>query len=487
MKKFPIKSLAVAASFACAGAVLAGSIAGTDPTATKYAVEALTASTPVTVGSVTYTMGIGRASATGSTAAQDFTILVTPSTGATFDPTSCDAVLPSVTGSGTATISIKRKSATECAYQVAVTAPMTAASTNIVISPLKFATHTLNVAANTAGVTLNLWDANETSRIDNAAALSRTVAVSASSLGMTATADTYTVADVNFAVSGVAKPLMGFVSGANGAGAGFIDDTTTVAKAKFSIVNNTVSAQVAAGNGSYSYNGAGGVVAVTVAGNFAGLSGGTVTKADGTALGTVPTVVINSAKTSATFSIANADVGAAGSTTDYALNLTADGTNSLGTSRSFGVSATAAPTVGAAVTLAGNTTWWTWSANAIQLMSPYMSTDTGTGVLTRFFFTNSGTTAASYSASCIAETGVTATAGTAATGASLSPGLTVVKATDLCSFSTGIRGAVTFTINAPAGNIKGIYNLGFNGNASSFLPLTRPYGASVTGANASVE
>jgi len=314
--------------------------------------------------------------------------------------------------------------------------------------------------------------------------LSRTVAISASSLGLTATADTYTVADVNYAVSGVAKPLLGFVAGANG-GTG-VDDTATVAKAKFSIVNNTVTAQVAAGNASYGY--AGGAVAVTVAGNFTGISGGTVTQGNGTtALGTPPTVAINSAKTSATFSIAVADIGAAGTTTDYSLNLTADGTTSLGTSRTFGVSATAAPTTGAAVTLAGNTTWWTCSANAIQLMSPYMSTDTGTGVLTRFFFTNAGTTAASYSASCIAETGVTATAGTAAAGASLSPGLTVIKATDLCSFSTGIRGAVTFTINAPAANIKGIYNLGFNGNASSFLPLTRPYGAQTTGANASVE
>jgi len=484
MKNFPIKSLAVAASFACAGAVLAGSIGGTDATAPKYAVEALSASTPISVASVTYTMGIARASATGSTAAQDFTILVTPSSGATFDPASCDAILPGVAGSGTATISIKRKSAAECAYQVAVTSPMTAASTTITMARLTFATHTLNVAGNTAAVTLNLWDANETSRIDNAAALSRTVAISASSLGLTATADTYTVADVNYAVSGVAKPLLGFVAGANG-GTG-VDDTVTVAKAKFSIVNNTVTAQVAAGNASYAY--AGGALAVTVAGNFTGVSGGTVTQGNGTtALGTPPTVAINSAKTSATFSIAVADIGLAGTTTDYSLNLTADGTTSLGTSRVFGVSATAAPTTGAAVTLAGSTTWWTWSANAIQLMSPYMSTDTGTGVLTRFFFTNAGTTAASYSASCIAETGVTATAGTAAAGASLSPGLTVIKATDLCSFSTGIRGAVTFTINAPAANIKGIYNLGFNGNASSFLPLTRPYGAQTTGANASVE
>jgi hypothetical protein len=481
MKKFPIKSLAVAASFACAGVVLAGSLAGSDATAPKYAVEALTASTPVTIGSVTYTMGVARASATGGTSAQDFTVVVTPSTGAAFDAASCDAVLPQITGSGTATVSVKRKSTSECAYQVAVTAPLQAGSSNFVIAPLKFGTHTLNVAGNTAGVTVNLWDATETSRIDNAGALSRITAIGSNAISMTSAADTATVADVNYIVSGVAKPLMGFVAG----GAG-IADTVTVAKAQFSLVNGGAQL-VAAGNASYNYPTSGGLVAVTVVGNYAGVSGATVTKADGTALLTVPAVTINAAKTSASFNIDKGDVGAAGAgtTTDYALNLTADGVTSLGTSRVFGISAIANPSVGSAVTLAGSSAWWTWSANAIQLMSPYFSTDTGSGVLTRFFFTNSGSAAATYTASCIAESGVTSTAGTAASG-SLNVGLTMVKATDICSFSTGIRGAVTFTINAPAGNLKGVYNLGFNANSSSFLPLTRPYGATNAG-NASVE
>jgi hypothetical protein len=66
------------------------------------------------------------------------------------------------------------------------------------------------------------------------------------------------------------------------------------------------------------------------------------------------------------------------------------------------------------------------------------------------------------------------TAGTAAAG-TLNAGQTVIDAKNVCSFSTGIRGSVTFTINAPAANIKGNYNLGFNGDSSTFVPLERPY------------
>ena len=69
MKKFAIKSLAVAAAAVCAGAAFAGSITGpaTDALATPYAVEGLTNTTDITGPAVVYTMGVSR------TPAQDFT------------------------------------------------------------------------------------------------------------------------------------------------------------------------------------------------------------------------------------------------------------------------------------------------------------------------------------------------------------------------------------------------------------------------------
>jgi len=183
---------------------------------------------------------------------------------------------------------------------------------------------------------------------------------------------------------------------------------------------------------------------------------------------------VTTGTSSATFTLVPTNVAAAPSLNSIDVVMTAAGNTSLGTSRVFGVSAVGDVVGGADVSLSGNTSWWTWGANAITLLSPYFSTDQGSGVLSRFFFYNSGA-AVSYSASCKTETGVTATAGSAATGTLIANGTTHILAKDVCSFSSGIRGSVVFTINSPTTQVRGLYSLGFNGNNNNMLPLVRPY------------
>jgi len=458
MKKFTIKAVAFAIVSVCGSAAFAGSITGpaTDAAATVYAIEGLTNATALRSPAVVYAMGVGR------TTVQGFTVIYTP-VGGTFSALGC-SVVPAIAGTGVATVTIKRQSTTECAYDVAVTTSMVATDTITWTPPAgNIASHTLATAGNAVSIALNLWDTGETARVDNSGALTRRVATSAQALSITATADTATTADVNNA----SGPLFGFVAG----GAG-IADTATTAKASFTINNNPLSTVKPDGVTVWDFNNAldGVSAAFTVAGNFTGLR--TLIPAAVVGAG-APAVTITGSN--ATFTVLRANVTAAPAATVVELDLTAAGTASLGTARTFGVSGTATVVTGAADTLAGNAAWWTWTANAIQLSTPYMSTDAGTGVLTRFFFQNVGP-AATYTAACQAETGKTVTAGTAASG-TLDAGQTVIDAKNVCSFSAGIRGSVTFTINAPAANIKGAYNLGFNGNSSTFVPLERPYAA----------
>jgi len=484
MKKFPIKSVAIAASFACAGVVLAGTLSPT--TSAKYAAEGLTATTTVAMASSTYTLGIDRAS--GS----EFTVIMTPSvSGTEFTSTAC-ALKPTI-ASGTATVNIKRQSVTECAWSVIPTNNFQSASSNVKVQAV-FGKHTMNTVGSTVGITLDIRDAGELSRLDNAAALTQTLATSVNAIGLAAPTETGgTLIDVNFAVSGVSKPLMGFV-GALGTPTG----TTTVGRAPFYITNNAtvstavppvataINAKDATGAADFDWNGSNssaGGVAFTVTGDFSGLSAvGVQTYALG-AVASAPVVTVNAASTTATFTIAKTDLGGAGTQTGFVLNLTSAGTASLGTKRTFAMSAIATPAVGSAVSLTGNTSWWTWTANAIQLLTPFFNTDSGSGVNTRFFFSNTGTTAATYSSTCSGEPGATVVQKAASalhshTG-SLVVGTTVIDAKDLCTFSNGPtvtgRGSVVFTVNAPAGNIKGVYNLGAVGGGNAYIPLNRPY------------
>jgi hypothetical protein len=490
MKKFPIKSVAVAASFACAGAVLAGTFLPADSGALKFAAESLSATTKATMASSTYTLGIDRASAS------EFTVIMTPSvSGTLFHAEACTN--KPVVASGTATVSPKRSSTTECAWSIIPTSNLQNASSNFTVRPV-FATHTLNTSGSSVGVVLDIRDAGELSRLDNAASITRTVGTAVNALGLVApTEATGTIVDVNFVAASVSKPLMGFVGGlGNPVG------TTTVARAPFYILNNAtastaippvaaaVNAKAPDGSTDFDWGNTGTApIAVTVTGNFQGLSAvGVTTNANpGVAVGSAPVVTVNAASTSATFTLARTDLygGGAGTLSGFTLNLTAAGTASLGTSRTFAISAVATPVsgTGAAVSLAGSASWWTWTANAIQLSTPFFNTDSGSGVNTRFFFSNSGTTAANYSTVCSVETGTTvvqkatALTGTTHTG-SLAVGTTMIDAKDLCTISGGTavgRGSVVFTVNAPASQIKGVYNLGAVGGGNAYIPLNRPY------------
>lgn len=464
MKKFAVNAMALALASVCGSAAFAGAI--TSPAAAaevKYAVEALIATTDLTAPAIVYTMGVSR------TNAQDFTVIVTPSVGATFTAGSCLTAVPVVTGGGgAATVTQKRSSTTECAYEVDVTTPFTTATT-LTFTGLVFDTHTLNVAANKAGVTLALKDLGETAFIDNTGSLSRDVAVSGNAVSYTPTADTGTIANVDDA----SGPLFGFLPAANGGGTG---DTATTTNALVVIGNNTGALFGIADNSrAWNFLQDGTSLTLSFTGNFANkAAAATSVQLALPGFANSPYNVTVSGSTG-TVAIAAADFPAGTGNHTGTLTFTTARNASMGTTRVFGTTGVADVVVGADVALAGNAAWWTWSANAIQLSTPYFSTDAGTGVLTRFFFSNSGA-AATYSATCTAESGKVVTAGSAATG-TLVQGQTVIDAKNVCSFSTGIRGAVTYIINAPAGNIKGTYSLATNGGPTAFLPLQRPYGA----------
>lgn len=454
MKKFTVKAIAVALASVCGSAAFAGAI--TSPAAsseTKYAVESLTATTAITSPVIVYTMGVAR------TPAQDFTVILTPSAGATFSAASCATATPVVAGGGAAaTVSQKRSGTTECAYEVDITTASTTATT-LTFTGLAFASHTLNVAGNTAGVTIALKDLGETAFIDNSSTLSRNVAISGNALKLVATADTATKADVNDEMG----PLYGFVTVG--------DDVDAVAKAPFAIQNNLSSTWLKPdGTTPWDFVVDGTKIDVTIAGNFQGMAtnGFTVT----TGVGTAPVVTATAAGANATFTILPSNVTGVNTTTTVTATFTSARTASLGTSRTFGVSAIGDVVTGADVVLSGSSGWWVWGANASQLVSPYFSTDST--YLSRFIFLNTSGAAVSYSAQCYGETGNTPTP-LAANGV-LDNGTTVVNAKAICSFPGNTRGSIIFTVNAPINTVKGSYQAVNIATSSNFVtPLTRPY------------
>ena len=459
MKKFAIKSLAVAAAAVCAGASFAGSITSpvNDAAATPYAVEGLVNSTDITGPSVVYTMGVSR------TVAQDFTIILTPSAGAVFTAGYCAAAVPVVGVAGTGTASVKRASTTECAYEIDVTLATTTATTITFAAPV-FDSHTLATSGNTISVSLNLWDLGETARIDNAAAVSRRVAVSGNALTLTAVADTATIANVN----DTSGPLFGFLANAT-----VPADTATVAAANFSVGNNSalISYLLPDGVTAWNYVANGTNIAVTVTGNF-----GQLAAAGFLAASAVGPAIVTATPTASTgtFTLAPANTGVAGTNTLVTVSFTTARTASMGTARTFGVAAVGDVVTGADVVLAGNAGWWVWGANASQLMTPYFTTNSL--FLSRFFLLNTGTNAVTYSADCYAETGGTITYGVGRTGTLTANGLTAVNASSICTFGAATRGSMIFTVNAPINTVKGSYQyidpVTLNGIVQ---PLTRPY------------
>lgn len=452
MKSFTCKALAVAAAAACGTTAFAGSQTVTQR---NFALEAILNTTPVTVPDIALTIGVGR------TAAQDFTVVVKPGT-AKFNG-SCPLPTNAVLGGGAVTVSLKRQSASECAYEVDVTTDFNASNATLTFANLVMVNHSLATEGNTESVSVGVWDLGETARIDNSADLTNVVAKSWRAVTLTAAQDTGTQADVNF--NGGNQPLFGFVN-QNA-------DTTTVAEANF-IVNVNGSTTNAGGT---AFNAHVDVtkISFSVAGDFDGLSthfnGGTNSAV------TVNGALINSAAVAGStlsFNAAGTAFNATGNTTlNVALKTLA--TKSLGTSRTFGVSAVVDPALAGVAdqNLAGNASWWVWGANGIELRSAFFNNDRENGNLTRFFFQNTGA-AASYTATCHPESGVTVTYGAAKTG-SLVAGTTAVWADEICTFSTGKRGSIVFTINTAASKIKGVYQQAVNGTAAGYIPLERPY------------
>lgn len=460
MKNFTYKALAVATAAVCGAGAQAGSVSSTTA---KYAVEAITSTSAITLSPVVYTMGVTRV------VSQPFTIIVREPAGAT-TTLSCGAV-PTVAGGGAANITVKRTSSSECVWDVNVTTDINVGGT-ITFPNLAINGHGLATVGATEKLNIALYDTGETARVDNSTDVTATVATSGRAITLTATQDTGTKADVNFNSGN--NPLFGFVAQN--------DDTTTNAAANFTIGvdgNYLNASGVAVTANSVLTN-----IAVTIAGDFSGLvtsfngagNSSVQVNATGPVLSTAQTVTYNATAGTATFTVSPAALTQNG-TTNVLVSLNSAVSQSLGTSRTFGVSAVANPSLAGvgAQTLAGNANWWVWGANGIELRSAFFNNFADANNFTRFYFQNTGSQTADYSATCQAETGKTITYGSAKSG-KLGVGMTALNAADICTFSAGSRGSITFTINANIGVIKGVYQQAINGAAAGYIPLERPYG-----------
>ena len=465
MKKLTANAVVAAIGLVWGATALAGSIVAPAAT-TKYAVESMTSTQDITLPTVTYRMGVDR------TVAQDFTVIITPSSGATFTVASCTAAIPTITlaggGAGGFTATVKRAGSGECAYEVDVTTAFVrgAGTIDLNFPALVYDTHALNVAGNSAGVTIALKDLGETAFIDNSGTLSVNTATSGNALTLVATQDTATIANVN----DTAGPLFGFLANAT-----VPADTATVAAANFTVRNNndgTNTWMKPDGTTPWNFVVDGTSIAVTVTGNFAQLATGGFLASS--AVGPAITATATSSSTTGTFSLAPTNTGANGTSTLVTVSFTTARTASMGTARTFGVSAVGDVITGADVALAGSSSWWVWGANASQLMTPYFTTYSS--FLSRFFLLNTGTNSVTYSADCFSETSNTITYGAARTGTLSANGLTAVAAGDICTFSSLTRGAIIFTINAPINTVKGNYQTVDPATLNNaIVPLTRPY------------
>jgi hypothetical protein len=458
MKSFSLKLLAVAAASACGTAAMAGSLAVTP---SKYAVEAITNSSAVTLPAAVLTIGVGR------TVAQDFTVVIKPKAGSTFSAASCTTATPvfaSSNGTATATATVKRASTSECAYEVDVTGSgfLAGDTTNLTFTGLVLASHGLATVGATETIAVGVWDLGETARIDNSADLTNTVGQTYQGVTMTATQDTGTVTNVD----DTRGPLFGFVA-ANG-------DTADIAEANFAL---NINGSLLTNAGVQFTNAALTNVTFTITGDFDGVSTNFAGQSNASVNAAAMTVTTagTGASATASFTASSAQLNATGATNGN-VGLKTLGTKSLGTSRTFGISASVNPALAGVpdMTVTGNASWWVWGANAMELRSAFFNNDTTNGNITRFFFQNTGADA-SYTATCYSDDAAkTVTYGTAKTG-TLRTGQTTLTAADVCTFSAGQRGAITFTINGPAANVKGVYQQAINGVTAGYLALERPY------------
>lgn len=456
MKSFTCKALAVAAAAACGTSAFAGSLAVTKR---NFALEAITNTTPVTLPNLDLTIGVAR------TNAQDFTVVVKPVSATTKFDGVCPLPTNVVGGGGAVTVSLKRSGPTECAYEVDVTTGFAANAAVLTFSNLVFSNHSLATEGTQESVSVGVFELSENARIDNSGNLTNVVAQSYRAVTLIANQDTGTSADVLFNAGN--SPLFGFIA-QNG-------DSTTVAEANFIV--NVNGSLTNAGGTAFDAKVDVSKITFTVTGDQDGLDAANAVATVNLGGTTVtPTIAAagNGATATMTFNAAGTAFNSTGNTV-VQLSLPTAATKSLGTSRTFGVSAVVDPALTGVAdqVLAGNANWWVWTANAIELRSAFFNNDDTNGNLTRFFFQNVGT-AATYSATCQAEAGVTVTYGGARNGTLVS-GTTAITAKDICTFSTGKRGSITFTINSSAAKVKGVYQQAINGAAAGYIPLERPY------------
>ncbi|MFN7695249.1 MAG: hypothetical protein ACK5O3_14535, partial [Burkholderiales bacterium] len=348
-------------------------------------------------------------------------------------------------------------------YEIDVTTGFDANNGILNFAGLVLASHGLGTVAATETIGVGVWDLGETARIDNSADLTNTVGQTYQGVTLTATQDTGTTTNVD----DTRGPLFGFLA-AN-------DDTVNIASANFAL---NINGSLLTNAGATFTNAALTNVTFTVTGDFDGVSTNFTAGSNASVNAAAMTVTVagTGASTTASFTATSAQLNATGATNGN-VGLRTLGTKSLGTSRTYGLSAVVNPALAGVAdqNLAGNASWWVWGANAVELRSAFFNNDTTNGNFTRFFFQNTGA-AAAYSAVCYSDDDAkTVTYGTAKTG-TMRSGQTTIVAADICTFSAGQRGAITFTVNAPVSNIKGVYQQALNGAAAGYIALERPYG-----------
>lgn len=131
----------------------------------------------------------------------------------------------------------------------------------------------------------------------------------------------------------------------------------------------------------------------------------------------------------------------------------------------------AASTYSVANTAAGQVSSIT--RNGTELQAPLFQTTSG--FVSRFFLTNTGSSAATFTVSVQGETGNTITTGTLPSYTIPANGSLEVKAADLATFSGTPRGTAVFTIARPNSTIQGVYQIvNQTSGAVSITPMLRP-------------
>ena len=459
-----------------AGTVTTGSI--------NYALEAVGASTPLTLGNVVYNLGVAR------TTTQPFTLIYTL-TGSSTPIFNATPAVPTAAGGTCAIVgsSLKRggSGSNQVVYDIVVSANCAASDTLTLVAPV------IRSATATAGITVQLLDTGETACVDNAgtptgssacivSSSPRAALVAASGFGaaaalVTPPADTGTIIDVNNAV-----PLAGFVVQTTAVAND--KDTASIAKAAVAMTNTVTGVKQPAAPATDFTLAAGDLVTLTLTDvtGFLGLATSNLcydvnasAQADGTTglcqTGEVFTVSGNTATLASIPGTSGSFNGVA-----QTLSYQADGATQLGTTRSIGLAGSVTPTTsgGLARAFSGNSSFWQWSSNGTSLQSTLMQTNPNYFV--RIAFSNNGTTAANYTTRFNAEAGNTYTLGAGATGTIPANGVLIVETDTICTAFTGFqRGTAIFTISAPSSNIQAIQQV-FNKTSGSISnnQLVRP-------------